>query len=229
LVEYSAFVREYTKTEANLNKLLRSHFRFTWKYPDLGEWFAAPLPERIGRLYGEGRNESNNKPPTNLVSFRARPYLMYLAARGYARFDLEWILAIPVLRVWKLLEYFNIDLGVPVLVEEAVRLGYERRVPLYELRFVTSRIFLHTGITRSEVITDDHLSEYLEAVHKLGERPDIALYFGSEKRYHQAVVKYSYSLHVLNVVLYHRGQVSKEPHKAQPRGITPPAWGICPV
>jgi hypothetical protein len=157
LVEYSAFLHEYTKTEANFNKLHRSHSRFTWKYPDLSKWFAAPLPERIGRLYGQGYNESNKNPPTNVVSFRARPYLVYLAIRGYARFDLEWILAMPVLRVWKLLEYFDIDLGVPALVEEAVRLGYNRHAAVQELRAVMSRIFLHTGITQSENITDDHL------------------------------------------------------------------------
>ncbi|MBF6613867.1 MAG: tyrosine-type recombinase/integrase [Chloroflexi bacterium] len=185
------------------------------------------MPERVGRLYGEGYTETTN-PPTNLVSFRARPYLMYLAVRGYARFDLEWIFAIPVLRVWKLLDYLNMDLGVPALVEEAVRLGYERCVPVQELRYVTSRIFLHTGITQAKGITDEHVAEYLEAVHKLGERPDIARYFGTEKRYHQAVEVYTYSLHILNVVLYHRGQVSKEPRKAQPRGIAPPAWAHRP-
>lgn len=223
LVEYSAFARDYAKTEANLDLLLRSHMRFTWQYPDLSRWFALPLPERVGRLYGQGYNESNNRP-TNLVSFRARSYLMYLAVRGYARFDLEWILSIPVLRVWKLLEYMNMDLGVPTLVEEAVKLGYERCVPVQELKYVTSRIFLYTGITHAEDITDDHLAEYLEAVHKLGERPDIALFFGSAQRYHTAVAEYTYSLHILNVVLYHRGQVSKEPRKAQPRGIAPPAW-----
>ena len=58
----------------------------------------------------------------------------------------------------------------------------------------------------------------------MGERPDIALYFGSAKRYHTAVAVYTYSLHILNVVLYHRVQVSKELRKAQPRGIAPPAW-----
>ncbi len=228
LAEYSAFLHEYTKTEANFNKLHLSYSRFTWKYPDLNKWFAAPLPERIGRLYGQGRNESNKNPPTNVVSFRARPYLMYLATRGYARFDLEWILAMPVLRVLKLLEYFDIDLGVPALVEEAVRLGYNRHAAVQELRSVMGRIFLHTGITRSEDITDDHLDEYLQAARKLGERPDIALYFGSETRYHRALVEYSYGLHVLNVVLYHRGQVSREPHRSQPKGIAPRAWAHTP-
>jgi integrase len=78
------------------------------------------------------------------------------------------------------------------------------------------------------MITFDHLAEYLQAARELGERPDIALYFGSETRYHRALVEYSYGLHVLNVVLYHRGQVSREPHRSQPKGTAPRAWAHGP-
>lgn len=175
--EYHLFACKYANTTANYDRLIYSYNHFIEEYPDLNAWFSAPLAERVGLLYGEDRSR-----PTNKVSFKARSYLMYLAVQGHARFDLEWILSIPVLRVWKLLDFVKLNLDTDRLIEEAMNLGYERCVR-DELRYVMSRIFLHTGISQAGDITDEHLAEYLEAVHKLGERNDIALYFGSAERY----------------------------------------------
>jgi hypothetical protein len=51
--EYTTFVQRYADHDFYRKDLLRFYQRFVQRYPDLQEWFAAPLTERIGRLCGE--------------------------------------------------------------------------------------------------------------------------------------------------------------------------------
>ena len=55
--------------------LLATRRRFVKQYPDLEEWFAIPLALRVGRL---GRRPT---PAilSDLRSYQARPYLLFLA------------------------------------------------------------------------------------------------------------------------------------------------------
>jgi len=151
---------------------------------------------------------------------------MFLAMQGYARFDLEWILAVPRLCIWHQLDFAGNDLGISALAEDAVRLGYSEAIPFVELRYIVGRIFLHTGISHAKNITDYHLTEFLAAVHRFAERPDIALFFGSTERYCQAIERYTRSLHILNVVLYYRGQIFTQPRKSYARSVAPDARGV---
>ncbi len=76
--EYSAFTRQRPTIRSG-NNLLKAYRRFIYHYPDLDQWFQAPLAERIGQT----------KPRSGkaYVSAIARPYLYYLARTGQLSFE----------------------------------------------------------------------------------------------------------------------------------------------
>src|SRR2546427_3180967 len=78
---YAIYIRGYTDNTRQLRHLLGFRARFVRRYPDLRDWFQAPLAERVGRLYGEEREQ-----PTCRVSYEARPYLMFLALHGSTQY-----------------------------------------------------------------------------------------------------------------------------------------------
>jgi len=51
--EYKEFVYGYTQNRDRRRLLLQSQAQFMQRYPDLRNWFRAPLTERVGRLHGE--------------------------------------------------------------------------------------------------------------------------------------------------------------------------------
>lgn len=215
---YARYIRGYTENARQLTHLLGFRARFVRRYPDLGGWFRAPLAERVGRLAGEAREQ-----PTCRVSYEARPYLMFLALEGYAQFDWDWLLAVPRLSIWNLLDRVGQDLGTGQLIEEAVGLGYDRQGATTALQWAVSRLFLHTSNPQVESISNMQLTEVREALCHFGERGDLARFFGSVEADHQALTRqYQSHLHLLQVVLYHRGQVSQEPRRVlTPRKHSP--------
>ena len=88
--------------------ILAARRRFVTRYPDLEEWFAAPLALRVGRL---GRRP-NGAILSDLRSYQARPYLLFLALSGYAELDWEWLLAVGQLTALKQVTRIGLDLGV---------------------------------------------------------------------------------------------------------------------
>ena len=206
---YATYIRGYTQNARQIRHLLGFRARFVRGYPDLGDWMRAPLAERVGRLYGEEREQ-----PTCRVSYEARPYLMFLALHGYAQFDWDWLLAVPRLSIWNLLDRVGQDLGTIELIEEAVGLGYAREGATQALQWAVSRVFLHTSNPHVESIDDAQLTLLSEAICQFGERSDLALFFGPGEPSHKEIARrYQSNLHLLHVILYHRGQVSKEPRR----------------
>src|SRR6266849_4841211 len=183
--EYTRFIQAYTENLRQRHHLLGFRSRFVRSYPDLHLWFQKPLAERVGRLYGEDRNELFSR-----VSYEARRYLLYLVLHGYARFDWEWLIAVYRLDILEILTHMGRDLGVEQLVEEAVVLGYDRLTALAALQWTVGRIFLHTAITSVEGIDTEMLAEFTEAVLLFGERPDVSLFYGSSERYRARRAKY---------------------------------------
>ncbi len=86
---YAAFVRARLDGPTSVSYALGLRDRFVRAYPDLRGWFHAPLADRVGRLYGEANHRAHDD-----VSYRARPYLYFLALRGVAQFDWEWLIAV---------------------------------------------------------------------------------------------------------------------------------------
>src|SRR5713226_232491 len=96
--------------------LLAARRRFVKRYPDLEEWFAAPLALRVGRL---GRRP-NGAILSDLRSYQARPYLLFLALSGYAELDWEWLLAVGQLTVLKHAIRAGLGLGFEAVIADAV-------------------------------------------------------------------------------------------------------------
>lgn len=245
--EYAAFVLQYHGSLGSRNYYLQMRRAFVRAYPDLSAWFQAPLAERVGRL----RNQSRTCFFGHLgrVSYRARPYLYFLALRGHATFDWEWLISVPTIYLLELLQGFQAfqatnlpeepkiqmpkvladkvkatdkHADIERLIEEAVRLGYNRLSSSHDLRWVVSRIFLHTGRWQVDQITEAACDELAQAVRSFGERPDIALFHGSAEDYRRRARKgYLTAIHRLKVVLYHRGQAATEPWKIMPKYAQP--------
>jgi integrase len=187
--------------------LLAARRRFIERYPDLEEWFAAPLALRIGRL---GRRPAG-AIVTDLRSYQARPYLLFLALSGYAKLDWEWLLAIGQLTDLKRAAVAGLDLGFDVLVDDAVRLGFARETAESFVGWVAGRIALHRGGARVEYITAADVDELVEAMQTFARRPDVATLFGSAETYQQRLQVHLRYVRQVRIVLYHRGQVDREP------------------
>jgi integrase len=217
--EYAAFVHTYARTPDSQYGMLHNYQLFVKQYPDLLDWFQAPLTERIGRLYGQTTPQSSFP-----LSCRARPYLMFLAVRGYARFDWDWLLAAHMLRIDPLLAWAKLDLGVSKLVNVATRLGYTRRPEdiHLDLSWSIKRLFMHTHIQSVDEVTDDHLAELSQAIQTFDKRVDVALFFGSADKYQRIAEDRRQSLYRLHIVLYHHGQVATYPSICK-RIDSPPA------
>jgi hypothetical protein len=83
--EYSAFTRQRPTIRSGSN-LLKAYRRFIRHYPDLDQWFQAPLAERVG--------STKTRSGEEYVSAVARPYLYYLALVGEVSFDWDWIIGV---------------------------------------------------------------------------------------------------------------------------------------
>jgi integrase len=210
--EYMAFV-ERTYDKEDTRKLFRlSRSRFVRAHPDLTRWFVAPLEERIGRLHGAPANQY-----TDQASYEARQYLFFLALRGYATFDWEWLIPLPKIHLRPLLQEAGFTSGIEQLIQTAEQLGYHPISSSEDLRWVLSRILLHTRFLPLEQLTEVHCEELAQAIRKFGQRADLTHFFPSASHYHvEARKSYLTALHMLHVVLYHRGQAKTEPRKIMP-------------
>ena len=111
----------------------------------------------------------------------------------------------------------GIDLGAGDLIEEAVALGYNPNSARQAMRWTVGRIALHTGIQHVSEITDDHITEALEAIRLFSERDDLPCFYPSAQNYRDNAAKqWITHLHQLQVVLFHRGQVATQPRKLMP-------------
>jgi hypothetical protein len=148
-------------------------------------------------------------------SYLARAYLYYLVLTGSIRFDWDWLLPIQ-LDIWKMLAHFHLDLGLPTLLEEAVKLGYSRVHATQSLKWVLCRVFLHEPYAVLGPRVGTGALELIEAVRQFSTRPDLPQLYGSVEQYHRQRRGYQSHMHLAHVVLYHSGYTPIEPHRIMP-------------
>ena len=210
--EYLAYVRGQDIHPGYRNQKIRCFRVFKAAWPKMAGWFAAPLVERVGRL-----PDQTQKTASHPISFNARPYLLFLGLRGYLTFDYAWMFGAEQIRVDDAATALGIDLGAGDLIEEAVALGYNPNSARQAMRWTAGRISLHAGIQHVGEITDDHITEALEAIRLFSERDDLHCFYPSAQNYRDNAAKqWITHLHQLQVVLFHRGQVATQPRKLMP-------------
>jgi len=210
--EYTFFIRAYLNDSSAVPHYLRMRAQFVRTYPDLHAWFEAPLAERVGRVSSDGTHTPRllHRP-----SYLGRAYMYYLALRGSVQLDWEWLILVRM-DVWGLLSYYELDLGIPVLVEKAVALGYSREHATQSLKWVLCRVFLHMPYTVLSQQVGASVMELIEAVRHLSILPDLLHFYGSMAQYQTQRKAYQTHLHLTHVVLYHSGYTSVEPHRIMP-------------
>jgi len=149
--------------------LLAARRRFMKRYPTLDEWFAAPLALRVGRL----GCRPNGAILSDLRSYQARPYLLFLALSGHVELDWEWLLAVGQLTALKQAARTGLDLGLDALIEDAVRLGFARETAESAIGWVAGRVALHRGGRSVERITATDVDELVEAMQTFAQRSDL--------------------------------------------------------
>ena len=97
--DYAAFLARIPMAESFRRKRLIYRSMFIESWPDIRDWFAAPLPIRIGCLNGDKQAH-----PTYPVSFRARSYLYYAAMTDRIRLDYDFLFAVGNMRVAETME-----------------------------------------------------------------------------------------------------------------------------
>ncbi len=212
MAQYVEHVHDQDLHPQYLKARLRYYRAFKDRWPSLVDWFTEPLAERVGRLPGESHNAASYP-----LSFRARPYLLFLALHGYTTLDYPFTLAAGQLRVVDPAAAMGIDMGVTTLVEEAVALGFNRGSARQAMTWTVSRIALRTGVLHVDNITEEHINKALQAVRLFSERDDLCLFYPSAQNYRDNASKmWVTQLHQLHVVLFHRGQVPTQPRKRMP-------------
>jgi len=212
--EYLAYVRGQDIHPGYRNQKIRYYRVFKAAWPKMIDWFAVSLVERVGRLPGQTQKEASYP-----ISFQARPYLVFLGLRGYLTLDYAWMLGAGQIRIDDAATAMGIDLGTGELIEEAVGLGYNANSARQAMRWTVGRIALHTGIEHASEITQDHITEALEAVRLFSERDDLHVFYPSAQNYRDNAAKqWITHLHQLQVVLFHRGQIATQPASSCRRG-----------
>jgi hypothetical protein len=205
---YAEFVAGLGLQPRNMMQRLQWRDRFVAAYPDLETWFAAPLAQRVGRLHGQPQNQL-----TDELSYRVRPYLIYLALSGHAWIDFEWLLGVHYLGSTMAAAHLGVDLGVDDLHQDAVRLGYTGGAVRSQLYWGLARLVLHQGDADTASLGEDDIAALENAIDCFAEHPDIAKLHGSAEAFQRQAVQYLSQLHLLRVVLYHQGQLPVVPRK----------------
>lgn len=119
--EYNRYLERCTHDPVYRRMLRHYRDEFMASYPDIEEWFAAPLFERVGHEW----LRADVPRAQQTICHRARSYVHYLALRGHIWLDWDWLLAIARHRIWELDERLGLSIHKDAddLVQEALRLG----------------------------------------------------------------------------------------------------------
>lgn len=220
--DYRAFLHTRGYRKGPFNNCLRARRRFVEAYPELADWFAAPMEVRVGSLYGSSYKNAYRKARAR-VSMLARSYLYFLALSGRVRFDWEWLVAVHQLNLKAWLEMVGLRVEADELIGEARALGYADCSARVAVDWTVGRLFLRTLKTSVRLFTEEDLEEARRAALSFRDRPDAEVIFGSAERCHKSTGRLHSYLHLFGVLLYHRGQIPSEPSRTRPCALPEPS------
>lgn len=197
---------------------MRAYRRFVEQWPDLEEWFSAPLAERLGftgdRIYANGRSAAH----------RAAGYLVYLALVGGVGLDFAYVLGRWYARILDAASGaagYGIDL--PLWESHVARLvqhGCPPAAARSHLTWGLGRLILTRGDPDLTAITTDDLYAAGSEIRQFGAREDFLDLSGlypvhgsslTEDAGAAFVRTHLAKLHAVHVLLFNIGQVSEPP------------------
>ena len=208
--EFAQLVRAVTSDQSYVHLKLKHRREFVERYPDLTQWSAQPLTNRVGRLLGE---DPRRAPVTDPISYNARHYLTFLGVTGRMTFDWDWLLAPPALNVWIHAE----ALGLPLvktrqaLTELGVKVGFRAQTADRAAEWALSRMLLHGGQPTIADFTVTDFQEILAAMDAFGARPDRPLFHGDDARWASKRRNWGSQVFLLQLLLYHAGHIPESP------------------
>jgi len=216
---YAAWVREFVPQPAARGERMSAYRRFVEQWPDLEDWFCAPLAERLGftghRVYANGRTAAH----------RAAGYLVYLALVGGVGHDFAYVLGRRYARILDPASGaagYGIDLPLwESHVARLVQLGYPPTAARSRLTWGLGRLILTRGDPDLTAITTDDLYAAGREIRQFGAQEDFldlrrALYpvRGSSITQDAGttfVRTHLAKLHAVHVLLFNIGQVCEPP------------------
>ncbi len=222
--EFGQLIRAVTDDPSYLSLTLKHRREFVARYPDLTDWFAEPLPTRVGRLIGE---HPRRGPITDLVSYNARHYLTFLGVTGRATFDWDWLLAVPALNVWIHARALQLPLvqAREELTELGARVGFHAQTASRAAQWALSRLLLHGASSSIADLTVADFQDLLAAMDTFGRRPDRHLFHGDDARWASKRTDWGSKVFLLQLLLYHAGQIPEMPKEPLPTTAT---WPVMP-
>jgi len=214
--EYDAFLAGLPVTQGFRAMRRRYRRAFIQRWPTIDDWFEAPFEERVGRLCGE-----TQKMPSFPASYRARSYLFYLVLTGRLRLDYDWLLTIGDLCVAPIADALGLDLGVATLAGQGAQHGYRADCVAGSMSWTMSRIVLHHGLGSVDDVRYDHIVELLDAIERFDHRQDIGRFCACPV----SELKRGWRIKArqLQLLLYHRGQITEYPALPTKRRDPPPS------
>lgn len=220
--EFAALITAVTSDPSYLQLKLKHRRAFVARYPDLQEWFEQPLTHRVGRLLGEDPRRGSLTDP---VSYHARHYLSFLGITGRVAFDWEWLLAVPALNVWVHAQALGLPLitdAYTTLPQVGQRLGYRPQTARRAAQWALSRTMLHTGVPTIAAVTLEELRDLAEAIRRFGQHPDRPRFHGTDGQWAGKARNWGTQLFLLQLLLFHTGQVAELPKEPLPATATWP-------
>jgi hypothetical protein len=204
-------------------KSRRYHYnRFLMRWPDLEEWFAAPLLSRLD-VGPDGTPETSACGKRNGPSVEAGPYLIYLSMAHRIPLDADYVLSrnFDSLLAPRVAPALGVDLELfDCLDQRQHQIGYTHGRT--SLTWAITRLLLWRGDPDITTITYDDIAAFGEETRRwcaLPEAPLIrTLHVHSTRRNHDPAVlaprfedQCRARLHSLHVMLFNVGQIAREP------------------
>lgn len=190
------------------NYQLQHAWKFARLYPDIDDWLAAPLNERIGT--------SEVRRGSAYACVKARQYIYFLSSIGRIHLDWDWIIGVSDHRFREDYLPSSVRSFQDRLGEQLVTLGYKRgherigrAIRLFYLRY-------GEGVISAG---ERHVKEFTGAWKLLEARSDRETVFGSEALFRSRRDAMRGVAWSLQVALYHRHLVARPPRRTsiQPR------------
>jgi len=216
--EYAAHLEATPMVPVSRIDACKARMRFVALWPDLNDWMGLPLLDRVGRA-------RDQRPGTSVqrTSYKGRRYLWHLALTGRLRLDYPWLLAIDNVPMRELSAHLGLDHGVAALEQCALRLGLHAASISSSLPWAAHRILLNAGLGHVRDVRPDHITAFREAIRSFGQRSDAGLFqtltcYGNTGPIRAWITR----LHMLELTLFHQGNLSEAPRKMMPRPAAAP-------